>query len=400
MNGTVDDVEELFTDIKDLSSSSRSKYLKIKIEEKTYFVKKIPFSYKDLEKIAYQIQLHEKFGSQMIAQIIRFFYNTDFKDEKYLAMIFDYTDFRDLQTYSENTQIQDTEMREILYQIFTQLSVMHLSSYYHNDLKAKNYIVFKEDKSIKVLLSDFETISTDKNHTPQKLTVDQLFTNDIGFVQKTQKDVKSILDSINQIEIKQREKYGEFIYQEESKESFQSYYDSDIIIKMGGGQSWSPCEGVKIPQNAHYRNEFYELIQKFLVSDNDNIIAFEILIDKYLVQGQSLEFYMQKIISTYKMPLIQENMGMYMDFFFKKEQIKSSSYLVDSVTCSKFYTESIKEIKNRTLLDNEAKRSIQTDNDNSQLASAIDNVNWDYNPRNIQGGTFLNRTFDNYNIKQ
>eukprot|EP00347_Sterkiella_histriomuscorum_P005321 403357053 len=308
-------------ELKDISSSD-AQFFKVQVNDQAYFVKKIPCCDIVLKKILTQYEIQQKFGCEMIAQI-----STNFYHNNHIHLVFEYTEYGDLFTYSQNHRISDYEMRLILQQIFTLLSVMHLSSYYHNDLKASNYLIVQTYPYIKIQLSDFETLSTVEQSESQKLTVEHLYKQEIGkdiFI-KSQQDVKNIIESIQNICKSQRKKYE--VQQEQRVERIQEeikqdqYESSDNDgqpkrkVFSGGGIQRDPSNPLKFPNGDTYHRDLYELIQNVLGLHNDQFqCAFQVLTDKYLLDYQNVEGFLQNIIYQQINHEIIEKLKMYKEY--------------------------------------------------------------------------------------
>eukprot|EP00347_Sterkiella_histriomuscorum_P005835 403355089 len=317
-------------ELKDITSSE-AQFFKVQVNDETYFVKKIPFSDIVLKKILTQYEIQQKFGCEMIAQILTIYYQNN-----HIHLVFEYTEYGDLFTYSQNHRISDQEMRLILQQIFTLLSVMHLSSYYHNDLKASNYLIIETFPSIRIKLCDFETLSTVERSESQKMTVEHLYKQEIGkdIFFKSQQDVKNIIESIQSICKEQRKKFGikkvDNIIEETKQNQRQTIseildqidldnFDGESPFKQkrftGGGVVSDPSDPLKIPDGECYHKDLYELIQNVLGLHNDKFsCAFQILTDKYLLNSQTLKDYLQNIMNDQVNLDVMYKLQMYNDY--------------------------------------------------------------------------------------
>eukprot|EP00347_Sterkiella_histriomuscorum_P016325 403353620 len=139
-----------------------------------YLVKSIECNDINIINVIVQYKLQLKFGCEMMCRL-----KTHYHEDQREYLVFDFID-----------------------------------GYYHNDLKASNYLIIQENP-FKISLSDFETFSNDKGPSKKsesyKQTPDYSYKSSLGkdiLYGPAELDVKNIIESIKNI-VKQQTKYQE-----------------------------------------------------------------------------------------------------------------------------------------------------------------------------------------------
>eukprot|EP00347_Sterkiella_histriomuscorum_P000658 403374994 len=309
------------------SSSAVTYYV---ILEKHYFVKTIPESKIDLDKIQSQLAIQQKFGDEMIAQIL-----IVFPYISYHHLVYEYRIHEDLEKFCNNNEIGDIQMRRILKQLFTFLSVLHLCGYSHNDFKASNIMV--ENANLDISLIDLDTLSKDSNTPPKMLTPRHLEIESIGKenYKNARRDVDSIIFSIYKIAENQIKSISGGAAQSGNQTISILKYGSQAVnyskkkgrkMKIFGGSK------LRIEENSRFNNDFSELLV-----NAESMTAFQILTDKYLTEGKNKVQYLKEIISEYKNEEILRTLNIYLTNFQseqKKAQNKNRQFVSNPMIIS------------------------------------------------------------------
>eukprot|EP00347_Sterkiella_histriomuscorum_P016922 403351335 len=312
-------------------NAQKVKYHKVNFRDKDYFVKKMVSSKINTDKLDDYIKIQKKFGVQMIARILRCRI-----DGEHLYLIYKFADYEDLLIFSNTQEIDERKMQEIMRQIFTFQTVLHLSGYSHNDLKAQNILVYKcksNIQKIKLRLIDFETSEIQKVCVQSLITPDYLLNKDIGYEQiflRAEKDVIVIKACIQEIAKNQRDKKLQEIKEksksiiEEEKQKFinneqeeeKSSYQGDSDKKNQQKKKFTGGLKSAAEKNVQKIKNFYSLEFNELVRLDQNKCAFQILFSDYLRQNEAYETYAQKIVNNHMcLQIVKDNISISLECF-------------------------------------------------------------------------------------